>query len=934
MHGAPSSGGSTARAHEGRGTPAPGGSPAAASLVGQTLSHYHIVQWLASGQMGEVYRARDTLLERDVAIKVILPELCLDPDRVKRFQQEARAAGAINHPNVCLVFDVGTHANFPFVVMELLQGSTLRERLMAGPIQPHRAIQFAAQAARGLAAAHEKGIVHRDLKPANLFVTKAGPLKVLDFGLAKLTKIEDWARKGESGGLGDTSSTPDLGQLVGTAAYMAPEQVRCERVDPRSDIFALGAILYELLTGRRAFSAGSYVETLSAILTQEPGSISSSGVAVSEALELIVQRCLEKSPDERFQSASDLAFDLECLLRHAPPDPERRKPDKKGIQLRFAPLLLAGGALIVVGLAAGRLSTPEPRVDLNRYQLKPFATQLQAAYRPHWSPDGKSIAFVGQTEEAGAQVYVQAAQMSAPVQLTQPPFEWDFQYAWLAWTPDARSIYCPGAKGKDRGIFMIPVGGGDPILVQRDATAGALSPDGSTLLMLARGGHGEWRVWYASPPSAPRRPYEPAPFSTASIYDTPSAEFTADGKNICLQLTATEGFRSVLLPWPPGKAREAPVWMGGSPVPGTRFTIYSGRDKKIYLVDTRDGSRWPVFVWTRPIWGAAVSPDGKHIAFPSNESQTDVIAIPIDGGPAKTLLGGLSSEDMPALCSEGRELVYISDRSGTEGAAWVHDMKMGTDRELLRSDEIPFQSGEATSMLMNPALSPDCRRLAVAAVTGPSTQKIFLVHTSGGTPVRATADLEGIENAPTWSPDGERLAYLRADANGWSLFVTRVGDVAPPVQLAGTLGNLSADAGVQMPQWSPRGNWIAVADSAHVILVSPDGHQKRYIRTTPGPLAWAPDGRTIYVVHMKGRRGSLAAIDSESGAERIIRDLGEFVPWGFENPGNRVSVTPDGKALIYRVLRTRSEIWLLDGVRIPRPWYARFWPEPKPRPSG
>jgi len=223
---------------------------------GTSLGPYQILAPLGSGGMGEVYRARDTRLGRDVALKVIPAELARDPNRIKRFELEARAAGALTHPNVCAIHDVGTHEGSPFVVMELLEGESLRQRITAGPIPARKAIDYAAQAAQGLAAAHDKGIVHRDLKPENLFVTKDGRVKVLDFGLAKLTRPEVLDSAGEKP---DSVAPTQTGAILGTVGYMAPEQVRGQVADHRSDLFALGAILYELLTGKRAFHGASYV---------------------------------------------------------------------------------------------------------------------------------------------------------------------------------------------------------------------------------------------------------------------------------------------------------------------------------------------------------------------------------------------------------------------------------------------------------------------------------------------------------------------------------------------------------------------------------------------------------------------------------------------------------------------------------------------------
>jgi len=276
---------------------------------GTKLGPYEIVSLLGAGGMGEVYRARDSRLKREVAIKVLPQALSLDADRLRRFEQEALATAALNHPNILAVFDIGTSEGSPYVVSELLEGETLRDRLRGGSLALRKTLDYALQVAHGLAAAHEKGIIHRDLKPDNLFVTKDGRVKILDFGLAKLTQPES----GVHTSLPTVTHGTEAGVVMGTAGYMSPEQVRGAAVDPRSDIFSLGAILYEMLSGKRAFHRDTAADTMSAILKEDPPDLSETGRNVSPALERIVQHCLEKNPESRFHSASDIAFDLEHL---------------------------------------------------------------------------------------------------------------------------------------------------------------------------------------------------------------------------------------------------------------------------------------------------------------------------------------------------------------------------------------------------------------------------------------------------------------------------------------------------------------------------------------------------------------------------------------------------------------------------------------------
>ncbi len=320
---------------------------------GARLGPYEILAPLGAGGMGEVYRARDPRLGREVAVKVLPAELAGEPSRLHRFQQEARTLAAVDHPNLLAIFDVGEHAGHPFLVSELLTGETLRELLLRGPLAVGRALEVAVQIARGLAAAHERGIVHRDLKPENVFLTKAGRVKILDFGLAKVSAPGAGARDLAVA----TATATQPGVLMGTVGYMAPEQVSGEPADARSDLFALGCILYELLTGRRAFQRDTAVETLAAILKDEAPRIGDGVAEVPPPVEHIVRRCLEKSPEQRFHSAYDLAFHLEEALAGGAATGRHRvaRPANRG---RFLAALMAAAAIALLGFWWARRSPP------------------------------------------------------------------------------------------------------------------------------------------------------------------------------------------------------------------------------------------------------------------------------------------------------------------------------------------------------------------------------------------------------------------------------------------------------------------------------------------------------------------------------------------------------------------------------------------------
>jgi tetratricopeptide (TPR) repeat protein len=342
---------------------------------GTRLGPYEVVAPLGAGGMGEVYRARDTRLARDVAIKVLPGEFAADPERLRRFEQEARAASALNHPNILAVYDVGTHEGVPFIVTELLTGESLRERLQGGALPARKAVDFAAQIARGLAAAHERGIVHRDLKPENLFVTAGGQIKILDFGVVKLiSSREEEATEA-------TALETEPGMVIGTVAYMSPEQVRGQPVDHRADIFSLGCVLYEMLAGTRAFGGETAADTITAILGKDPAPLGSVAGAVPPAVQGIVCRCLEKRREDRFSSAHDLGLALEALSdadRTATPAGTPSGRGRGVAWLRRHRAVSGLAAVTVVGIAVGfwlwtaRSRAPGPPIEQDRVVVAVF----------------------------------------------------------------------------------------------------------------------------------------------------------------------------------------------------------------------------------------------------------------------------------------------------------------------------------------------------------------------------------------------------------------------------------------------------------------------------------------------------------------------------------------------------------------------------------
>src|SRR5262245_7528580 len=355
--------------------------------------------------MGEVYRARDPRLGREVAIKVLPASFSADPDRMRRFEQEARAAGVLNHPNITAVYDIGSHEGAPYIVQELLEGVTLRSVLSRGRLSPRKAIDYAKPVADGLAAAHDKGIVHRDLKPENLFVTRDERVKILDFGLAKLIQRTEG---GPASSLPTATPTTETGIVMGTVGYMSPEQVRGKPADARTDIFSFGSILYEMLSGRRAFQGESAADTMLAILKDDPPDLSATNQNVSAGLERIVRHCLEKAPERRFQSAHDLAFNLETASGTsgvAPTAATAARPSR-----RMGWLVLAGAAAAVflaAGFWAGKQMNRAPKAP-----TAPLAMHTRVTFRrgnirsARFTADGQNVVFGAAWGERPTEIFL------------------------------------------------------------------------------------------------------------------------------------------------------------------------------------------------------------------------------------------------------------------------------------------------------------------------------------------------------------------------------------------------------------------------------------------------------------------------------------------------------------------------------------------------
>ncbi len=444
--------------------------------AGTKLGPYEILSPIGAGGMGEVYRARDTRLDRDVAVKVLPESLASDRDALSRFEREAKAVAALNHPNILSLHDFGKEGNVAYAVMELLEGESLRQRLDGGAIPRRRAVEIAVQIAKGLAAAHEKGVVHRDLKPENLFLTRDGRVKILDFGLAKVV-----ARESAQTSAPTTPAGTEPGTVMGTVGYMSPEQVLGREVDERTDLFSFGAVLFEMLTGSRAFKGNSAVETMNAILKEEPPESEQTGRRIPPALDRIVRHCLEKSPEARFHSAGDLAFALESAGETSSSSsavsagiavPGRRR------LLPLAPVVVGALVIAAVALLAGRALWSRPETTWTGTLLG----GPEIAMEPRISPDGHTLAFQAMVSDM-TQVAVMKPESGNWQVLTHKGGAG--YVSSIAWSADGNRIFYDRSADVPMGVYSVPVLGGDEQLVLEDAEAPVPLPDGTLLVVKA-----------------------------------------------------------------------------------------------------------------------------------------------------------------------------------------------------------------------------------------------------------------------------------------------------------------------------------------------------------------------------------------------------------------------------------------------------------------
>ena len=858
-------------------------------LAGSHLGPYEILGQIGAGGMGEVYRAKDPRLGRDVAIKVLPASFSQDADRLRRFEQEAKAAGVLNHPNITIVYDIGTSSGdgAPYVVQELLEGETLRAELGGDRFPPRKAIDYALQIARGLAAAHDKGIVHRDLKPENIFVTKGGRLKILDFGLAKLTGME--TASGAQTNLPTATAATEPGVVLGTIGYMSPEQVKGKPADSRSDMFSFGAILYEMLSGQRAFRGDSAGETMAAILKEDPPDLSVTNNAISPGLERVVRHCLEKDPERRFHSAHDAAFALESLSGSAAPAaaprPARRLPWRTAAVLALAALAAAVAYLAGRGSAAAPAPTFQQltfrRGNVTRARIAPDGQTV--IYSAAWdggpvatystrpgSPESSTLDFpagsilavssTGQlalmsARESTEPYVVSGTLAEAPLAGGEVPRERLHGVQWADWSPDGKRFAIVRDSG-GRNRLESPIG---KVLYESSGWIGSprFSPNGDAIALLDH--------W-------------------ARIGDMGSVVLVPlTGKT----RTLSDGWNSLQgLAWRPDGQE---IWFTG-----TKF----GGNRAIQAVD-RSGRLRQVFRQTGSLRLEDISRAGDVLV-----AEEQVRVGIISRAPGESRERDLSWLDFSAIrdySRDGRKILF--DESGEAGGVDGTVYLRSTDGSPPMKVGIGFGTG----------LSPDGRTVVTSTPTKPRT--IVLLPVGAGEP-RLLAEEPFPVTWVCWLPDGKAVLVSGGATNEGTRLYLQGLDGSPAKPVSGEGVHLIAYTNLI----SPDGRQVAALGADRTVSLFPLSGGGEKPRRIPGlapgeiPCGWDEAGRALFVYKPGELPARIEILDIETGTRKAVTELMPGDPTGvtYLRPPH---FTPDGSAYAYSYSRTLSELHLVKGLK-------------------
>jgi eukaryotic-like serine/threonine-protein kinase len=895
----------------------------------ERLGPYEILEPLGAGGMGEVYRAHDARLDREVAVKILPADVAEDPSRRRRFLEEARAAAGLHHPNILAIYDVSIDPGTPFIVAELLDGRQLREEVERGPLSTKRILDLAVQIVAGLRAAHDAGVVHRDLKPENVMVTRDGRVKIVDFGIATYCATLPEADL-------QSKTLTLIGPAFGTPQYMSPEQASGAAVDFRTDQFSFGVMLYEMATGVPPFRRATSVQTMSAVVGEEPRQIGELNPATPVVLRWIIERCLAKQPGDRYASTADLEKDL-LTLRDRLNELNGRDVDAAAATRpprKTAPLL--GLALVMVaGLAVAVTST---RNAVPPLKYTPLVTDERFQGTPAWSPDGSSLSYIS-TVDGVMQLFSRNEASAGRQQLTSS--RWDHRDPF--WSPDGTRIYFHRMALDREGLWSISAAGGPEQLVFENASNAAISPDGQTLAFFREGDTEQTllgasrSIWLASGGEHNARRYTQPPFDSRTFV-AGALRFSPDGSKLLAWVWGWENASTVpspefwVLPFPEGRpSRVLPELSRGASaapsfdwLPDSRRIIVSLWDPAatsmhLWIADITNGDRKQLTSTYGSENRPAVSPDGRRIAFASEAIDFDLVEMPLDGSPMRPLLATSRNELDPTFSRDGSLFAYVSDKEGAL-QIWRRSRDGRFERPVVSGDQFP---GDMTLTLGAPALSPDGERLAYQRYGEGTGYQIWIsTLAAAGPPVRLTSG-SSFQDAPAWSPDGAWIAFLeRTPTEKPALSRARVGVNEPSENILADIPLLSV-----RPKWSPDGRWIVCDTAKGLMIVTPDGKNQRVISQEPWlAYTWSLDSRYVYGLREsddRPRHFALAKIDIENLQEQVInRDLGVIPPAA--QPIRGLEVIGSG-ALATSIASSRSDILALEGFEPPRGLFTRFW---------
>jgi eukaryotic-like serine/threonine-protein kinase len=844
------------------------------------LSHYRIVSKIGAGGMGEVYLAEDTKLRRKVALKLLAADLTKNEDRLRRFEQEAQAASALNHPNILTIYEISCEENAHFIATEFIDGETLRQRMLRSRMSIREVLDATVQVAGALAAAHVAGIVHRDIKPENIMLRRDGYVKVLDFGLAKLTEASPLSTSAEAPTAMMFESEP--GTILGTFSYMSPEQARGLKTDARTDIFSLGVVIYELVTGRPPFAGDTTIDVLAAVIDKEPRPLSDHLPSAPAELQRILTKALRKDREERYQTIKDLLIDLKSLKQDLELEArqahssqtassgsgsETRSSDDRATTAQVANVTDAAGArttssaeiivseikrhklgtlLILTGLVAvvavaalglfkliGQQNQPE--MPATPVRTRPFTSFPGSEDQAAFSPDGKQIAFSWTGESGDNQdIYTKLVDVGAPLRLTTNPAP-EFN---PVWSPDGRFVAFLRQSSESSGVYQIPsLGGPERRFVETFPKPATFiehcldySPDGKLLAILDKGSQQEpFSIFLLSIETGEKRKLTSPP---AGILGDSAPAFSPDGKSLAFVRAVSAGVFDIYI-----------------------IPVAGGEPRRV----TFDNTQVKSLAWTS---------SGREIVFTSwrGGSISNLWRIPAAGGKPERVVGVGPRVFSPAISRQGDSLAY------TQSLDDMNIWRLEVPSPVGRTGP-PTRLISSTQWEVGPGYSPDGKRIVFASDRTGSWE-LWVCNSDGSDPVQLTNSFAG---SPRWSPDGRLIAYDARPEDNYDIYVISA-EGGSPRRLT---SEPSEDV---VPSWSRDGRWIYFSSnrggSMQIWKMPAEGGEAIQVTKQGGfEGSESPDGKFLY--YAKRNVPGLWKIPTEGGEETLVLDLHKAGFWRY-----------------------------------------------------